>query len=61
RVTVPDHRPVAGWTDDSHSIGVFAGLAAKGALWAPALARQWVADGLAGTELEPEVTVTRFD
>ena len=61
RVSVPDHRPVVGWVNESHSIGVFAGLAAKGALWAPALARQWVADGLAGAELEPEVTVTRFD
>lgn len=61
RVTVPDRRPMVGWVNESHSIGVFAGLAAKGALWAPALARQWVADGLAGAELEPEVRATRFN
>ena len=49
-----------GWVDDEGSQGVFAGLAAKGALWAPALAQQWVADGLVGAKLDAEVRVGRF-
>lgn len=60
RVIVPDRRPVVGWMDESRSVGVFGGLAAKGALWAPALAKQWVADGLAGRGVDPEARATRF-
>ena len=60
RVTVPDHRPIVGWIDDQKSLGVFAALAAKGALWAPALARQWAADGLTGNQLSEEVRPGRF-
>lgn len=60
RVALPDRRPVVGWVDDGRSQGVFAGLAAKGALWAPALARQWAADGLLGAKLDAEVRVGRF-
>lgn len=60
RVALPDRRPVMGWVDDEGSQGVFVGLAAKGALWAPALAQQWVADGLVGAKLDAEVRVGRF-
>ena len=60
RVTVPDGRPVVGWVDAARTQGVFAGFAAKGALWAPALARQWVVDGLDGAKLDPEVRLGRF-
>ena len=60
RVTVPDHRPVVGWLDLSRAVGIFAGLAAKGALWAPALAKQWTADGLAGEYLASEVRTARY-
>lgn len=61
RVTVPDRRPVVGWVDEGKTMGVLAGLAAKGALWAPALARQWAADGLAGDHLHQAVRATRYN
>ncbi len=60
RVTVPDHRPVVGWCDNDHRCGVFVGLAAKGALWAPVLAQHWVADQLEGKLIDPEARVGRF-
>lgn len=60
RVNLRDRRPVVGWCDESHRVGVFSGLAAKGALWAPMLAGQWAADRLTGEQLEPEARVARF-
>ncbi len=60
RVNVADRRPVVGWRDDAKRWGIFAGLAAKGALWAPILAEQWAADGLMGGALEGEVSPARF-
>ncbi|WP_221033089.1 NAD(P)/FAD-dependent oxidoreductase [Actomonas aquatica] len=61
RVTVPDRRPVVGWIDGAtRARGVFGGLAAKGALWAPVLAAQWVADGLEGGRIDPAAQVNRF-
>lgn len=60
RVTVPDRRPVVGWGDEVRTRGVFAGMAAKGALWAPWLAVQWASDGLDGQRLDPAVQVQRF-
>lgn len=60
RVNVPDRRPVAGWADTRQRVGVLGSLAAKGALWAPMLAQQWCADGLAGDQLDPAVRVARF-
>lgn len=60
RVTVPDRRPVAGWWDEARTQGILAGMAAKGALWAPWLAAQWLSDGLAGNHLEPQTWVRRF-
>lgn len=60
RVTTPDRRPVLGWHPARPGWGIFAGLAAKGALWAPALAAQG-ADVLAGgPPVEAAVDVSRF-
>ena len=61
RVNVPDRRPVAGWWDAARRSGIFAGLAAKGALWAPVLAEQWAEDGLRGMGLDGEVYPNRFE
>lgn len=60
RVTVRDRRPVAGWLDAAHRHGMLNGLAAKGALWAPGLADQWVSDRLGGTRIEPAARADRF-
>jgi len=60
RVNVPDRRPVVGWWSANPRQGVFSGLAAKGALWAPMLAQQWAADGLRGKRIDPEARVARF-
>ncbi len=61
RVNVPDRRPVVGWLDGERRWGVFTALAAKGALWAPVLAAQWAADGLAGEKIEAEARADRFE
>lgn len=60
RVTVPDRRPVVGWRDAAGRCGVFGALAAKGALWAPVLAQQWLADDLRGAQIDVEARVNRF-
>ncbi len=60
RVNVPDRRPVVGWVDKHQHVGVFGGLAAKGALWAPVLARQWAGDGLRGSAIENEARTERW-
>lgn len=60
RVNLPDRRPVVGWADERRHRGIFAGLAAKGALWAPILASQWAEDGLRGERLEAAVDPNRF-
>jgi hypothetical protein len=41
-------------------LGLVNGLGAKGALWAPFLARQWAAHLREGAVFEPEVNVMRF-
>lgn len=60
RVNLPDKRPVAGRHPEHARLGLINGLAAKGALWAPMLARQWVNHLTEGVTFEPEVTVGRF-
>jgi len=60
RVNLRDRRPVVGWWDESKQIGVFGGLAAKGALWAPGLAAQWTRDQLAGGSIDPAARVDRW-
>jgi glycine oxidase len=59
RVNLPDRRPMVGWTDVGRQNGVFAGLAAKGALWAPVLAEQWAADDLGGMQVDCETRPNR--
>ncbi len=60
RVYSPDKRPVIGWISKEARRGIFCGLGAKGALYAPALARAW-AEGLRdGTELPANWDVARF-
>ena len=60
RVTLPDRRPVAGWLDTERRRGVLGALAAKGALWAPVLAAQWLADDMAGEQIDAEARAGRF-
>ncbi|MBL9209951.1 MAG: FAD-dependent oxidoreductase [Opitutaceae bacterium] len=60
RVTLPDKRPVAGRHPDQPHLGLINGLGAKGALWAPLLARQWVDHLQAATPFDLEVDVARF-
>ena len=60
RVNVRDRRPVGGWLDPDRRQGVLSALAAKGALWAPILAKQWCADGLKGEQIDPEARAGRF-
>ena len=60
RVNLPDKRPVAGRHPSSPRLGLCNGLGAKGALWAPLLARQWVNHLTTGAGFDPEIDVTRF-
>lgn len=60
RVNLPDKHPVAGRHPAVAGLGVCNGLGAKGALLAPALARQWVNHLTAGVPFEGEVAVDRF-
>jgi glycine/D-amino acid oxidase-like deaminating enzyme len=60
RVTLPDKRPVAGVHPQNPRLGVLNGLAAKGALWAPLLARQWARHLAEGAVFDPEIDVRRF-
>lgn len=60
RVNLPDKRPVAGRHLERPRLGLINGLGAKGALWAPMLARQWVEHLKLGAPFDPEVNVARF-
>jgi glycine/D-amino acid oxidase-like deaminating enzyme len=60
RVNLPDKRPVAGRHPSSPRRGLCNGLGAKGALWAPLLARQWVYHLTTGAAFDPEIDVARF-
>lgn len=60
RVNLPDKRPVAGRHPQHSRIGLLNGLGAKGAWWAPALARQWVNHLTEGVPFDPEIAVDRF-
>jgi glycine/D-amino acid oxidase-like deaminating enzyme len=60
RVNVPDKRPVAGRHPKMSRLGLVNGLGAKGVLWAPLLARQWVEHLTQGAPFDPEVDVRRF-
>ena len=60
RVNVPDKRPVAGRHPQRPRLGLINGLGAKGALWAPLLARQWVEHLKSAAPFDPDVDVARF-
>lgn len=60
RVYVPDRHPVAGRHPTNPRLGIVNGLGAKGALWAPELARQWARHLTTGAAFDREIDVTRF-
>lgn len=60
RVNLPDKHPVVGRHPTRARLGVLNGLGSKGALHAPALARQWVDHLREGVPFEAEVDVARF-
>ena len=60
RVNLPDKRPVAGRHPSVPSLGLVNGLGAKGALWAPMLAKAWVEHLVHGRSFDSEFDVTRF-
>jgi glycine/D-amino acid oxidase-like deaminating enzyme len=60
RVNLPDKRPVAGRHPERARLGLINGLGAKGALWAPWLAKQWVEHLLTGAAIDAEADVARF-
>jgi glycine oxidase len=60
RVNLPNRRPVAGRHPQDERLGLCGGLAAKGTLWAPFLARQWVDHLTTGRPFDPEVDLQRF-
>lgn len=60
RINLPDKRPAAGRHPEFPQRGVISGLGAKGVLWAPFLARQWVEHLTSGARFDPEVDVARF-
>jgi glycine/D-amino acid oxidase-like deaminating enzyme len=60
RVNLPDRRPIAGRHPRQERIGVINGLGAKGALFAPLLARQWVNHLTEGVGFDAEIALGRF-
>ncbi|MDB6167374.1 MAG: hypothetical protein JWM88_238 [Verrucomicrobia bacterium] len=60
RVNLPDRRPVAGRHPEMRRLGILNGLGARGALFAPWLARQWVNHLTEGVAFEAEIDVARF-
>jgi glycine/D-amino acid oxidase-like deaminating enzyme len=60
RVNLPDKRPIAGRHPTDSRLGLITGLAAKGALWAPWLARQWGQHLANGAPFDPEIDLHRF-
>ncbi len=60
RVNLPDKRPVAGRHPGNARLGVFNGLGAKGALVAPAVARQWAQHLATGAPFDAAVDVARI-
>lgn len=60
RVNLPDKRPVAGRHPANPRLGVINALGAKGALWAPMLARQWVNHLTEGVAFDADIDVRRF-
>ncbi|HYP18155.1 MAG TPA: FAD-binding oxidoreductase [Opitutus sp.] len=59
RTYVPDKKPVAGRHPENSRWGVLNGLGAKGALFAPMLAREWARHLVDRTPFDPEIDVAR--
>ncbi len=60
RLGTKDRRPCVGRHPTTPALGLLGGLGSKGALWAPALARQWVNHLTEGVPFDAEVDVRRF-
>ncbi len=60
RVNLPDRLPAAGRHPQRERLGLVNGLGAKGALWAPFLARQWVNHLSEGIAFDRDIDVQRF-
>ena len=60
RVYLADKKPVVGRHPADPRVGVLNGLGAKGALFAPTLARQWASHLQRGTPFERELDVARL-
>lgn len=60
RVYLADKKPVAGRHPADPRVGVLNGLGAKGALFAPLLARQWASHLQSGAAFEREIDVARL-
>ena len=60
RVNLPDRRPVAGRHPRESRFGLINALGAKGALWAPLLAKQWANHLARGAPFDAEIDVKRF-
>jgi glycine/D-amino acid oxidase-like deaminating enzyme len=60
RVVLPDKLPVAGRHPANPRLGLINGLGAKGVLWAPWLARQWVNHLTEGVPFDAAIDVRRF-
>lgn len=60
RVYAPDKRPVMGWISRETRRGIFGGLGAKGALYAPAVARAWAEHLVGGVAIPPAWDIKRF-
>jgi glycine/D-amino acid oxidase-like deaminating enzyme len=60
RVYLPDKHPVVGRHPTLPNLGLINGLGSKGALHAPALARQWVQHLMTGAAFDAEVAIGRF-
>ncbi len=61
RIVLPDKRPVAGRHPSNSRLGLINGLGAKGVLWAPWLARQWVNHLTEGVPFDAAIHVRRFE
>lgn len=60
RTYLGDKRPIAGRHPMDAGLGILNGLGAKGTLFAPALARQWVHHLREGVPFDPEVDAARL-
>ncbi|MEO6245622.1 MAG: FAD-dependent oxidoreductase [Opitutaceae bacterium] len=60
RVVLPDKCPVAGRHPNNPRLGLINALGAKGVLWAPWLARQWLNHLKEGVPFDPAIDVRRL-